>query len=49
LAVSPRGQVNWNVGDSAFGRKAYRLRSGPWIVLESTNVSEFSILRSAVL
>jgi hypothetical protein len=48
LGSSPRGQVNWNLANSVFGRTVYRLRSDPWIVQEGTNVAAFAILGSPV-
>ena len=45
---TPYGQVNWNLGDNAFGTAAYRVDSSDWTILLNTNVSAFAILGSPV-
>lgn len=42
------GQVNWNLGDMAFGVAAYRVQKGEWDVFSRRNVSAFAILGSPV-
>jgi hypothetical protein len=43
VGQTPIGQVNWNLGDMAFGPAAYRVNDGEWIINEYTNVSAFTL------
>jgi hypothetical protein len=49
VGSTPRGQVNWNLADLVFGRFAYRVADGDWIINEFGNVSAFAILGSPVV
>jgi hypothetical protein len=41
-------QVNWNLGDDAFGPGAYQVEGQEWVLLRQTNTSAYAILGSAV-
>lgn len=43
-----QGQVNWSLGDDAFGTAAYRVSHGAWTILPHSNVSAYAILGSPV-
>lgn len=43
-----QGQVNWSLGDMAFGTAAYRVNQGEWTVLSYTNISAYAILGSPI-
>jgi hypothetical protein len=48
VAKTSQGQLNWNLGDDAFGMVAYRSGGGDWTVLPFNNVSAFALLGSPV-
>lgn len=48
VGSTPYGQVNWNLGDMAFGKAAYRVDSGMWTILSYANISAFAVLGSPV-
>jgi len=41
-------QVNWSLGDMAFGTAAYRVNQGEWNILSYANISAYAILGSPV-
>jgi len=41
-------QVNWSLGDMAFGTAAYRVNQGAWTILSYANISAYAILGSPV-
>jgi hypothetical protein len=49
VGSTPRGQVNWNLADSVFGRIAYRVAGNDWIINEQRNLSAFAIIGSPVV
>ena len=48
VGATPRGQVNWSLGDNAFGTAAYRVSGGDWIIQDNSYVCAFAILGSPV-
>lgn len=48
VGTSLGGQVNWNLGDMAFGPGAYRSGGGDWVYFEDRNVSAFTFLGTPV-
>ena len=43
LGSTTEEQVNWNLGDGAFGPAAYRVGEDDWVYFEDTNVSAFTL------
>jgi hypothetical protein len=44
VGTTQHGQVNWNLGEYAFGTGAYRINQGEWHVYSGSNISAFAIL-----
>ncbi len=48
VGSTEQSQVNWNLGDMAFGTAAYKPGADDWVMLEDTNVSAFALIGEAV-
>lgn len=48
VGQTPQAQVNWNLADDVFGKAAYRVDQGNWVIFQYANVSAFSLLGSQV-